>query len=159
HSRSQNAFPPSSFSGATPKRSMAPLFAAVAVAALILVVGIVALGAWLLLRDRSGNYAVTNGQNGNTANVNLPNKTVTPVPSPSTTANPPPRRTPSPSPSATVQDPDSIRNDVTHRINEWKAAVESLNIDAVMRNYGPTVDYYRHGPSTAEFIRNDKLRA
>jgi hypothetical protein len=151
----------SSFSSAPPKKSMAPMFAAIAVIALVFVIGVVALGAWLLLRDRSSsaNNSVTNNQNGHAVNTSLDNKTSTPVPLPSATANTNSKPSPTPSPSPTAEDPDSIRSDVTHRVNDWKAAVESLNIDAVMRNYASTVDYYRHGPSSADFVRSDKIRA
>jgi hypothetical protein len=84
------------------------------------------------------------------------NRTGAPMPAVNTNLN---VALPTPTPTPSTTDPAIVRREIAGRINDWKEAAESLNVNTLMHYYADTVDYYRRGSTSAGVVRNDKQRA
>ena len=149
------------------------LAVATAAVAMLLLFGLAGIGAWIYFKSRGDDVARI-ANNGNTNQSPFPprninsNGLITPYPSvaPSPTAtianiNPfPPVSiiTPTPTPTPRI-DRQQASREVSQQIYDWKSLAESGNLNAYMRKYAGTVDYYRKHGASADFIRRDKQRA
>lgn len=84
------------------------------------------------------------------APAKTPGPTVTVDPTPSRTA----AATSSPSPGKPL-----IEDDISQTVYDWKSKLESRDLNAYMRNYDTTVDYFRRRGVSAATVRADKARA
>lgn len=136
---------------------------AIAVAAtafgMLLLFGVVGIGAWLFLRNP---VQPSVQETGNT--VKIPVSTLNPgvTATPMQTATRP-AAIPSPA-NPVVTSPPPVdesqnRSEVSARIDSWKSQAESLNLNAYMSHYAGTVDYYRKSGASVAFVRADKQRA
>lgn len=136
---------------------------AIAATALVMILlgGIGAFGLWLYFRDRNNVVVVNNGTGTPTPTAAPANVSPSPtalLPTPSLVAN---SRTPGPvaSPSPVVTDNTQVQRAISQQVSTWRAAVESGDLDAQMRLYAPTVNYYRRSGASREFVRADRARA
>lgn len=152
-------------SGTTGRGSPKVVLAVAATAVvMILLGGIGAFGLWLYFRDRNNVVVVNNGTGTPTppagpANVSPSPTPLPPLPTPSLVANsrtPGPAATPTPTP---VTDNTQAQRAISQQVSTWRAAVESGDLDAQMRLYAPTVNYYRRSGASREFVRADRARA
>lgn len=144
------------------KKSNATMAVFVTVFVMLLLFSVVGIGAWLYFRgatpDDNGNlfitkstpYPETLSNRTTTANANTSIRT-TPAATPlisssSNNAN-------------TTIDTEQIKSEVAQRLDSWKSASESLNLDAHMSHYARTVDYYNKKGAGAGVVRADKQRA
>jgi hypothetical protein len=145
------------------KRSSATMAVFVTVFVMLLLFSVVGIGAWLYFRgvtpDDNGNLFITKSTpypetlsnkaaptNANTSIRTTP--ATTPLISSSSSNN-----------ANTTVDNEQIKSEVAQRLNSWKSASESLNLDAHMSHYAPTLDYYNRKGASAGVVRADKQRA
>ena len=138
---------------------------ATALAMLLLFAG--AIGAWFYLRTNDSE--TVRSTNKNTINAkDKENKKVSPSPTPAQkdSANAVPTAQPTtsaePTKSATPlpdSDAEQVKKDAAAKINSWKNAAESLDLNSYMNNYAQTVDFYNKKNATVDFVRRDKQRA
>ncbi len=147
------SYPPETASG-----SKTSLIVAATAAAMLLLFGIVGIGAWLYLRG--GDDVAKNTKANQNVSV-LPNMNsnakvaVTPTASPTVASN---KNATTPVPTPQIDKPQASR-EITQQITDWKALAESGDLDAYMRHYAETVDYYRKSRASTDFVRKDKQRA
>ena len=147
----------------TPEKKSGTSFAVFLTAfVMLLFFGIAGIGAWLFLRgakpDENTNLLIAkntpNRDSTNTSSTapdmsrSTPIATVTPSTSSNIVTN-----------SAPPVDKEQIRKDVSQRVNWWKTAAESRDLDNYMSNYAGTVDYYNKKGASFAFVRTDKQRA
>lgn len=149
---------------------------AVTAVATILVLAVGGLGAWLLLRDKSGNGSsgantgtesvrVSNSSNVSTPNVNSPGSTNTNTSTlPGTT--PTPVVTPSVTPSATPQptqspaDTSNARKEVMNALSGWTETMRQADLDGHMAYYADTLHtYYMQSNYSASRVRVNVAKA
>jgi hypothetical protein len=147
----------------TTRRSQTPFVIALLAGGLLVFGVIIALGVgWVLLHPKpaANNTALNNRLTGNNSSANnSSNSFASPTPSPSpsvkTNLN---IALPTTSPSLNTTNSSDAR-EVASVIENWRNAITSLDSNSLMENYADTVDYYRRGSVSADFVRNDKLRA
>jgi ketosteroid isomerase-like protein len=148
-----SSHPPEAASG-----SRTSLVVAATAAVMMLLFGIVGIGAWLYLR---GGDDVANNTKANQNVSVLPNMNsnakvaVTPTASPTILSN---KNATTPVPTPQI-DKQQASREITQQINDWKALAESGDLNAYMRHYAETVDYYRKSRASTDFVRKDKQRA
>jgi ketosteroid isomerase-like protein len=156
----------SSAAGAQPagKKSNATFAVFITVFLMLLLFAFVGIGAWLYYRgatpDDNGNIFIAKKRPDSDKMSN----TVTTAPD---TSKPTPAATVTPLTSSNANtatntapvDKEQIRRAVSQRVNSWKSAAESLNIDNYMSHYAGTVDYYNKKGASAATVRADKQRA
>lgn len=150
---------------------------AVTAVATILVLAVGGLGAWLLLRDKSGNSntgtsttaetaRVSNTSNVATANnipartngntSTLPGTVSTPVSTPTPYATP--SATPQPTPAAT--DTSSARREVMAALNGWTETMKQGDLEGHMAYYADTLHtYYLQSNYSASRVRANVAKA
>jgi SnoaL-like domain len=150
---------------------------AVTAVATILVLAVGGLGAWLLLRDKSGNgnsgsstttettrtsnasnVATSNNSPGSTgSNTNtLPVTSSTPIPV--TTPYPTPSATPQPTTTAT--DTSSARREVMEALSGWTETMKQGNLDRHMAYYADMLHtYYLQSNYSASRVRANVAKA
>jgi hypothetical protein len=152
---------------------------AVTVVSTILLLAVGGLGAWLLLRDKSGNgssganTATDTARASNTSNVAVPNGNATGSTSgntgtlPATVSTPLPSQTPLALPSATPQpttqtttDTSSARREVMNALNGWTETMRQGNLDGHMAYYADTLHtYYMQSNYSASRVRANVAKA
>lgn len=150
--------------------SKTALIVAATAVAMLLIFGVVGIGAWLYFKNRDGDIA-KNGNNGNrdqnafpspntnSNGLNKPSPTIAPSPTATVVANSnPPVWIIPPTPSPQV-DKQQASREVSQQINSWKSLAESGDLNSYIRKYAGTVDYYRKRGASVDFIRSDKQRA
>lgn len=145
------------------KKSNATMAVFVTVFVMLLLFSLVGIGAWLYFRgatpDEQGNlfitkstpYPETQSNRATTANANTSIKATpaaTPLISSSSSNN-----------ANTTVNAEQVKSEVTQRLDSWKSASESLDLDAHMSHYAPTLDYYNKKGASAAVVRADKQRA
>ena len=126
-----------------------------------------AIGTWLYLR-KGKTETVQNKNNKVAVNQNSAPKTNANAevsPSPEETS-PTPTATPTISPTATPTaapapdfNPEQVRREVSEKVDAWKRATESGNVNAITNNYADTIDYYNKKNVSLDAVRKDKQRA
>lgn|GEM_PF-837229 len=150
---------------------------AVTAVATVLVLAVGGLGAWLLLRDKSGNgnngtsTGVETARVSNTSNVATPNNTPGSTGSntstlPGTVSTPTPVTTPYATPSATPQpttataDTSSARREVMDALNGWTETMRQGDLDRHMAYYAETLHtYYMQSNYSASRVRVNVAKA
>lgn len=124
------------------------------------------VGAWLYSRNPSGETAESNNtpnMERRTAANSVLKAPASPIPAASPAANTNREdaisESGTPDPLTPPADREQAKEEVSKRIYDWTTLTESGEIDELMSNYSDRVDYYRRPGASAEFIRNDKLRA
>ncbi len=148
-----------------PKKSNTFLIVALtALVTLILFSG--AIGTWFYLKKgRTDIVQNTNNKpavNQNAAPKNTANTEVSPTATATATATPiktPSPATATPTVTPTNIDPEQVSREVGEKINAWKSAAESKNLNAYMNNYADTVDFYNSRNAGLEVVRKDKQKA
>lgn len=139
------------------KRSSATVAVFLTVFVMLLLFSFVGIGAWFYFRgatpDDKGNLFLAN----RAGNTELAKATPLTASTPTTAANTAsnavkPMKTP-------PVDKEQINRDVAQRVEAWKSAAESLNLDSYMSNYGATVNYYNKKGASQATVRADKQRA
>ncbi|HEX9962808.1 MAG TPA: hypothetical protein VGB00_17890 [Pyrinomonadaceae bacterium] len=124
----------------------------------------VGIGAWFLLRNRGAAEVVVNSnvsnspkpanKNSSNANANKGNANASP------TAAPPSNANSNSSEEPPGVDAAQIKSDVSDKVYDWAAALESGNLNAHMSNYAARLDYYYNSRNAAVgTVRSDKQRA
>lgn len=150
------------------------LAVAAAAVAMFLFFGFAGLGIWLYFKgggdivkntnDRPANQNAFPPFNINSNGLNTPVPTVVPSPSPSPTATAannnsfPPVWIITPTPAPQI-DRQQASREVSQQIYSWKSLAEAGDLNAYMRKYAGTVDYYRRRGASVESVRSDKQRA
>ena len=126
-----------------------------------------AIGTWFYL-NREKKQTVQNNTNKNSlnqsatpktnANVNASPSPAEVSPTPTATATVSPTATPTATPAPNVN-PEQAQREVSEKINAWKRATESGNINAITNNYADSVDYYSKKNVSLDTVRKDKQRA
>jgi ketosteroid isomerase-like protein len=151
---------------------------AVTAVATILVLAVGGLGAWLLLRDKSGNgnngtsTGAETARTSNTSNVVASNNNASTQTSsntstlPGTVSTPTPVTTPYPTPSATPQpttataDTSSARREVMDALNGWTETMRQGDLDRHMAYYAETLHtYYMQSNYSASRVRANVAKA
>ncbi len=134
-----------------------PVIVFLTVAAMLGLFAVAGVSAWLYMRNARTQVAINAAVPGNSGDkrnaVNsspIPDKQ-TPSPSPA------PRSTDEPTPRPV--DEAKARAEVTQQLDSWKSRSESLDLNAYMTHYAPTVDYYNKSGASSAFVRSDKQRA
>jgi ketosteroid isomerase-like protein len=152
---------------------------AVTAVATILVLAVGGLGAWLLLRDKSGNGSsaantgtdsvrVSNSSNAATPNINTSGSTSANTGTlPGTVSTPVTLATPSATPLATPQptpqnptDTSNARRDVMNALNGWTETMRRADLDGHMAYYADTLHtYYMQSNYSASRVRANVAKA
>ncbi|MBS1794348.1 MAG: hypothetical protein JSS81_10870 [Acidobacteria bacterium] len=141
------------------KRSGVPVAVFATAFILLLFFGAAGAGLWLyykgVTRDPNANLLLAKKSPdpdfSKTASNSASNPTkTTATPSATTAAN---AATPTP------VDAEQVKRDVAARVDSWKAAAESHDLDGYMSNYAETVDYYTKSRISRGSVRSDKQRA
>ena len=128
------------------------------VVGLIGVLIVLALGlAWLFWPpNQVANDNVANDRSRNVpSNINRRSPAPTPSPSPTSSLN---VVFPTATPRSNTSDDVAI-SQVGATIERWREATNALDSESLMNNYAETVDYYRRGSVSSDFVLNDKRRA
>lgn len=137
-----------------PKRSNT-LAAVLLTAAVMLLLFITGVGAWLYLRN-GREVAVkvnTDSPANRPSNVNSANNQN------SNANSPTPSPTPVPKPTLDAKQLKAAAEDVKDVVDDWKSALENLDMETHLAQYADTVDYYKGGRVGIEKVRADKQRA
>ncbi len=132
-----------------------PVIVFITAAAMLALFSVVGVGAWLYMRNARTEVAINTSVPGSYADQRIAANS-TPLPD---------KQTPSPSPKPTDEptprpvDEAKVRAEVTQQLDSWKSRSESLDLNAHIAHYAPTVDYYSKGGASAAFVRADKQRA
>jgi hypothetical protein len=139
-----------------PKKSnTATVIILTALATLLLFGG--ALGAWYLWRNRGAEVVNTNVNSANANSSNRANKTVANANKGNVNNSP----TPSPTATATPNiDIERVKSEVSDKVQDWAASLESGNLNTHMDNYADRLDYYYNARDVGvATVRADKQRA
>ena len=124
---------------------------------MLLLFSLVGIGAWLYFRgvsnDPNKNVLLAKREETDASNAN---KSSVAVRTPAATATPP---TTSNANTAAPVDKEQVKRDVAQKVNAWKQAAESRDLNAYMSNYAGTVDYYNQKGASVSKVRADKQRA
>lgn len=144
------------------KKTGAPVAVFLTAFVMLLLFSFVGIGAWLYFRgatpDENTNLLLAKKKPDSDTTSNTmttapskptPMATVPPTTSSNTAAN---------APIAPI-DKEQIKRDVSQKVNAWKSAAESLNLDNYMSHYAGTVDYYNKKGASVGTVRADKQRA
>ena len=124
---------------------------------MLVIFGIVGVGAWIYFSGRNGETPQDNSLTSiGTSNNETPNSKPNTRSSPSPTANGWSNTSPSP---AEPVNAEEVKKEVAKTIFTWKSTAESHDLDSYMGNYADTVDYYRKKGASRAFVRADKQRA
>jgi hypothetical protein len=127
----------------------------VAIAATVLVLAVVGIGAWLLLGNRNGGGAGNTRTDGERTTRTTANTGSSPAAS-SAPASPSPSPAGSPSP----VDMAAVRNEVMTVLNGWAESSMTRDLDAHMSYYADTLDtYYMKSQVSASVVRADRAQA
>jgi ketosteroid isomerase-like protein len=152
---------------------------AITVVATILLLGVGGLGAWLLLRDKSGNGSSLSNAGtdttrvSNSSNVAATNSNTTVVSTnsntgtlPGTVSTPTPVNTPLATPSATPRpttqttDTSSARREVMDALNGWTETMRQGDLERHMAYYADTLHtYYMQSNYSASRVRANVAKA
>lgn len=148
---------------APPEKSNATMAIFATVFVMLLIFSGVGIGAWLYFRgvksDDKGNLFITKSTPYPTVadktTVTNANTSVTPM----TTTTPLISSSSNNANTVATVNTEQIKSEVAARLNSWKSASESLNLNAHISHYAPTVDYYNKKGVSASVVRADKQRA
>jgi ketosteroid isomerase-like protein len=147
----------------TPKKSSTALIVALTALLTILAVGAGGLGVWFYLRD--GKKEIAGNKNSkpvnaaaapNVSNANQPANVNSDA---NSNANATPAATPTPQPTLDPREIKNIQSDIKNVVEDWKDALENLDLNAHLARYADTVDYYKAGRIGLSAVRADKQRA
>lgn len=140
------------------KGSNKALILVTALLAMILVFGIIGIGAWLYFSKEKPEIAQNTNVNSSTPENARKNTNVNSAafPSPNLSKTPTEEKTLPPTPDF---DPEQIKEEVSETVNSWASMTESRDVSAYMNNYAGTVDYYNRKGASASAVRADKQRA
>ncbi|MFN2502041.1 MAG: hypothetical protein ABR530_08520 [Pyrinomonadaceae bacterium] len=166
--QSSRSAPPSEVTRvALPRESKAftgPLVAGLAAIALLLGLGVIGLIAFIYLS--SGGAAENANSNSTSPTIEVSNAVGSnsgvdrafnrsaQVPRPPPNQNPTPSAYQTPAPMS-----DELRSEVSRQIYDWKAALESRNLNGLMASYAPTLNYFNRRGASRDAVRADKARA
>lgn len=148
-----------------PKKSNTAIAILLTALGMFVLFGLAGAGAWLYFKN--GKTEVVQNKNVSSPNLNgqifdtNTNSKISPSPSVATKTLAPyssPTTTPTATPPSDYN-PEQTKSEVSSKINSWKSAAESRNLNAYMSNYADTVDYYNKSGASAGFVRGDKQRA
>ena len=159
----QNAQTSGAVQVAEPKSSKT-LIAVLATALAMLLIFAGAIGAWFYLADNNSEVVKNTNKNAaNSANKGNEKAVLSPTSAKKDNTKTTPKPTASEEPSKTAASPEfnseQVKTDVSARVNSWKNAAESLNLNSYMNNYAQTVDFYNKKNASVDFVRSDKQRA
>lgn len=150
------------------QRPVALIAVALTAAGMLLLFGLVGIGAWIFLKDPGkpglqnvNNSTIVPGGGLNNGASPMPQQTpfATPV-STRSMASPGPQNTPEiVTPPSNSGDGEPTRSEVSQRVYTWKSMLESRNFNGYMGNYADTVDYYNRRNASVGSVRADKARA
>jgi hypothetical protein len=124
---------------------------------MLVIFGIVGVGAWVYFSGRNGETPQNNSLTSiGTSNNGTPDSKPNTRSSPSPTANGWSNTSPAP---VELVNAEEVKKEVTKAIFTWKSTAESHDLDSYMGNYADTVDYYRKKGASRGFVRADKQRA
>jgi hypothetical protein len=132
---------------------------------MLLLFSFVGIGAWLYFRgatpDDDGNLFIAKKRpDSQTANRTTTLPVDSSKPTPLATALPESSdTTAATNTNSAPVDKEQVKRDVALKVNSWKSAAESRNLDSYMRNYAGTVDYYNKKGASIGSVRADKQRA
>lgn len=63
-----------------------------------------------------------------------------------------------PNPQPRQIDVDAIKNEISQTISAWKTAGENRDLASTMSYYAETINYYRRGGASKNFVRTDKQK-
>lgn len=150
---------------------------AITVVATILLLGLGGLGAWLLLKDRSGeqaggaNAGTTSTRDSNTGTTQMPasnsnstsgNTNAQPIVTQTPVVVSTPLTTPSPTPQPTTQtaDASTARREVSSALNGWRLTMINPDVDAHMSYYADVLHtYYNARNVPVSRVRSNVARA
>jgi ketosteroid isomerase-like protein len=140
------------------KTSNTTLILVTALLAMILVFGVIGIGAWLYFSKDRQEVAQNTKINSSTPENKRTNTNVNSAafPSPNVSKTPAEEKTPTPTPDF---DPEQIEEEVSETVNSWVSLTVSRNLSAYMNTYADTVDYYNRKGASASAVRADKQRA
>jgi hypothetical protein len=128
---------------------------------MLLFFSLVGIGGWLYFRgatpDDNGNLMLAKKKNNETT-ANTASTAPTDS-SRSTPAATPFTRSSNADTTSTPIDSVQIQKDVSQRVDSWKTAGESLDLDKYMDNYAPKIDYYNKKGASIATVRSDKQKA
>ncbi len=124
-----------------------------------------AIGTWLYLNKNQTETAKTNVNKALVNHKTPPKENVN-----AEVIKSPEEDTPSPSPSATPKDsptatppanfnPEQVKREVSEKIDAWKKAAESVNLNGYMNYYADKIDYYNKKGASLATVRSDKQKA
>lgn len=143
------------------KKSGAPAAVFLTAFVMLLLFGFVGIGAWLYLRganpDENTNLLLAKRKDSDA--VSNTSTSAPPRPMPMATVQPETSSNTAANQTVAPVDKEQVKRDVAQRVNSWKSAAESLNLNSYMSNYAGTVDYYNKKGASLASVRADKQRA
>ena len=164
NNRQTNQFPPNSNFQTPEKKSSAATAVFLTAFVMLLFFSLVGIGGWLYFKgatpDDNANLLLAKKKSNETTATNT-SSTAPSDSSRSTPAATPLTRSSNANTTATVVpiDKAQIQKDVSERIDSWKTAAESLDLDEYMDNYAPKIDYYSKKGASLAAVRADKQKA
>ena len=147
-----------------PKKTNTGLIVALSILLTLLIAGAGAGGAYLYLRG--GKQDV--GQTANTklpANAGAPNTANNKTPAANANSNvnanvsPSPSVSPSPKATLRAEQISEIEDRVSEVIEDWREALDEIDLDKHLKNYAETVDFYNAGRVPLSRVRAEKQPA
>lgn len=151
---------------------------AISVVATMLLLGLGGLGAWLMLRDKSGNGtsagtettrannnsngAVTNNNSPGSKNTNTAVVTSTPLSTPTPLATPSntPTSSVTPTPATQSTDTTTARREVMDALSGWTQTMRAADLNGHMAYYASTLRiYYMQSNYSASRVRDNVAKA
>ncbi|MGI8641746.1 MAG: L,D-transpeptidase Cds6 family protein [Pyrinomonadaceae bacterium] len=123
------------------------------------------LGAWFYFKNNknevtqnTNNKVMVNQKPVNSVLKDNINTEVSPSPT-ATIKDSSPTATPTAAPPPPDFNPETVKKEISDKINAWKSATESGDVNGYMNYYADTIDYYTKKGVSAGYVRNDKEKA
>jgi hypothetical protein len=143
------------------KKSGAPVAVFLTAFVMLLLFSFVGIGAWLYFRgarpDENTNLLLAKKKpDSETVSNTMTTAPAKPTPMATVAAT---NSNTATNASVAPVDKEQVKRDVAQRVNSWKSATESLNLNSYMSFYAETVDYYNKKGVSLSTVRADKQRA
>lgn len=144
-----------------PQKSRTGLIIALTALVTLIVIGGGIAG--FLVYERNHRVEIAQNTNVNSKPVNAANSSGNQQKNTNSNSNsnaaPSPSQTPSAKPSLDPKQIETIKSDISDVIENWKDATENHDLEAHLKNYADTVDYYKAGKVSSARVRADRQRA
>ncbi len=151
-----------------PVKSNTPLIIALTAMIMLLLFGVIGIGAYFYMNGKDSKVAQNTEFTANKNNTSINSKNTNKTIESNITSKTPQKveKSPTPKPTETAEktpvsevETEEIKKGIAQRLSSWKSQAEAINLENYMNSYADEIDYYNNNGASKKFVRNDKQRA